>query len=108
MEDKTLHAVIQMGSKQYLVKAGDKITTEKVELKEGETLSVQEVLLTHDGDKTQIGEPFIKGASVELVFEGTDKGDKIRVAKFKAKSRYRRVMGHRQSESHFTVKSIKI
>ena len=108
MQDKTLHAVIQMGSKQYLVQVGDKITTEKLELKEGETLSVKEVLLTHNGDKTQIGEPFVSGASVELVFDGTDKGDKIRVAKFKAKSRYRRVLGHRQSESHFTVKSINI
>ena len=108
MEDKTLHAVIELGSKQYLVKAGDKITTEKVDLKEGETLTVSEVLLTHDGQKTQIGEPFVKGATVELTFEGTDKGEKIRVAKFKAKSRYRRVTGHRQFESHFTVKSIKI
>ena len=108
MEDKTLHAVILMGSKQYLVKAGDTITTEKVELKEGETLSVKEVLLTHEGDKTQVGDPYVKGASVELLFNGTDKGEKIRVAKFKAKSRYRRVMGHRQFESHFTVKSINL
>ncbi len=108
MEDKTLHAVILMGSKQYLVKVGDKIITEKVELKDGETISVKEVLLTHNGDKTQVGEPYVKGASVELVFDGTDKGDKIRVAKFKAKSRYRRVLGHRQFESHFTVKSINL
>jgi large subunit ribosomal protein L21 len=108
MEDKTLHAVISMGAKQYLVKVGDKLITEKVELKEGETLSVKEVLLTSNGDKTQVGAPFVPGASVELVFEGTDKGDKIRVAKFKAKSRYRRVMGHRQFESHFTVKAINI
>jgi len=40
--------------------------------------------------------------------EGTKKGEKIRVAKFKAKSRYRRVTGHRQLESHFTVKAINL
>ena len=108
MEDKTLHAVILMGSKQYLVKVGDKIVTEKVDLKEGETLTVKEVLLTHNGDKTEIGEPYLKDASVELIYGGTGKADKIRVAKFKAKSRYRRVLGHRQAESYFTVKSINL
>ncbi|KKT35639.1 MAG: 50S ribosomal protein L21 [Candidatus Collierbacteria bacterium GW2011_GWC1_45_47] len=108
MTNKQLHAVIQLGSKQYLVKVGDKIVSEKIELKEGEKLNVKDVLLTHDGEKTQVGAPFVEGASVDLDFEGTDKGVKIRVAKFKAKSRYRRVMGHRQFESHFTVKAINI
>lgn len=108
MEDKTLHAVIEMGSKQYLIKVGDKIVTEKVDLKEGETLTVKEVLLTHNGEKTEIGEPYLKNASVELIYNGAGKADKIRVAKFKAKARYRRVLGHRQAESYFTVKSINL
>ena len=108
MADKQLHAVILLGSKQFLVKVGDKVVSEKLELKEGENLSVKDVLLTHDGDKTQVGSPFVEGASVDLTLEGTSKGEKIRVAKFKAKSRYRRVMGHRQLESHFTVKAINL
>ena len=106
MEDKKLHAIIQIGSKQYLVKVGDKLVSEKLDLKEGENLNVTDVLLTYDGKKTQIGSPFVKGASVELAFEGTKKGTKIRVAKFKAKSRYRRVLGHRQLQSHLTVQAI--
>ncbi len=108
MTNKELHAVIQLGSKQYLVRVGDKIISEKIELKEGEKLTVKDVLLLSDGEKTQVGAPFVAGASVDLSFEGTDKGEKIRVAKFKAKSRYRRVMGHRQFQSHFTVKAINI
>jgi len=108
MTDKQLHAVVQIGSKQYLVKEGDNIKTEKLELKEGEILTVKDVLLTHDGEKTQVGSPFVDGASVELTFNGTSKGVKIRVAKFKAKSRYRRVMGHRQLESNLTVKAINL
>ncbi len=108
MTDKKLHAVIEIGSKQYLVKEGDKVLTEKVELKEGETLVVKEVLLTYDGETTKVGEPFISGATVSLKFVNTDKGEKIRVAKFKAKARYRRVMGHRQFQSHFVVDSINL
>ncbi|HBC44589.1 MAG: 50S ribosomal protein L21 [Candidatus Collierbacteria bacterium GW2011_GWB1_45_35] len=108
MSDKILYAVIQLGAKQYLIKEGDKIVAEKIELKEGENLTVKEVLLGYDGVETIIGQPFVKDASVELINEGVKKGEKILVAKFKAKSRYRKVMGHRQLGSHFTVKSIKL
>ncbi len=108
MADKQLHAVIQIGSKQYLVKAGDKIVTEKLELKEGDKLTVKEVLLTTDGESTKVGSPFVEGASVVLTFTGESKADKVRVAKFKAKSRYRRVMGHRQLESNLTVDAVKL
>lgn len=107
MEDKTLHAVIEVSGKQYLVKAGDKITTDKVELKDGEKLVVNEVLLVSDGTDTKIGTPFVEKASVTLDFEGTDKSEKIRVFKYKSKSRYRKVRGHRQHQSHFVVTSIK-
>ena len=108
MTDKILSVVIQLGAKQYLIKEGDKVVAEKIDLKDGETLTVQEVLLSYDGKKTTIGQPYLENASVELVMDGIKKGEKILVAKFKAKSRYRKVMGHRQLESHFTVKSINL
>jgi large subunit ribosomal protein L21 len=108
MEDKNIYAVIELGGKQFLVKQGDKITAEKIETKVGESLKVTEVLLTHDGKETKIGQPYVEKASVELVLDSTGRGEKIRVAKFKAKSRYRKVLGHRQSESYLTVKAINL
>ena len=108
MEDKNIYAVIEIGAKQFLVKKGDKITTDKVSVKPGETLKVSEVLLTHDGKETKVGQPYVEKASVELVLDSVGRGEKIRVAKFKAKSRYRKVLGHRQSESYLTVKAINL
>ena len=108
MADKNIYVVIQLGAKQFLIKEGDKIVAEKIEIKDGDSLNVKEVLLSYDGANTKIGDPYLEGATVELISDGIEKGEKIRVAKFKAKSRYRRVMGHRQLESHFTVKAIKI
>jgi large subunit ribosomal protein L21 len=108
MADKIISVVIQLGAKQYLIKEGDKVVAEKIDIKDGETLIVKEVLLSYDGKKTTIGQPYLENATVELVADGVKKGEKILVAKFKAKSRYRKVMGHRQLESHFTVKAIKI
>lgn len=108
MEDKNIYAVIQLGGKQFLVKKGDKVTADKVSAKTGETLKVTEVLLIHDGKKTMIGQPFLEKVSVDLTLESVGRGEKIRVAKFKAKSRYRKVLGHRQAESYLIVKAINL
>lgn len=106
MADKTSYAVIKLGSKQFLVKEGDKIVAEKTATPETGLLTVSDVLLTFDGKDTNIGTPLVENAQVVLEHTADKKGLKVRVAKFKAKSRYRRVQGHRQQQSHFTVKSI--
>jgi large subunit ribosomal protein L21 len=108
MEDKNIYAVIELGGKQFLVKQGDKITSEKIDTKIGDTLTIKEVLLVHDGKETKIGQPYLNNVTVDLVLESTGRGEKIRVAKFKAKSRYRKILGHRQSESYLTVKAINL
>lgn len=102
-----LIAAIQIGPRQYLVKKDDHLVVDKLNLKVGETLTIKEVLLITDGENTQIGQPFLKDVSVDLKLDDTKKGDKIRVARYKAKSRYRRVKGFRPTESHLTVTAIK-
>lgn len=102
-----LIAAIQIGPRQYLVKKDDHLVIDKLNLKVGETLTIKEVLLITDGENTQIGQPFLKDVSVDLKLDDTKKGDKIRVARYKAKSRYRRVKGFRPTESHLTVTAIK-
>lgn len=80
---------------------------------EGQTFEVEtqnslnnEVLAYFDGKKLDLGLPIVKGVSVELEKIEDKKADKIKVVKFKAKSRYRRHIGHRQSVSVYKVKSI--
>lgn len=106
MSDKIIHAVIKLGSKQYLVKAGDKIVAEKISGNAGDTFKIAEVLLITDGENTEIGAPFVEKASVELKLESQAKAEKIRVAKFRAKSRYRKVTGHRQQITNLLVTAI--
>ncbi len=100
------YAVIALAGKQYLVKTGDKIQTEKLEQKDGDKVVVTEVLLIHNDEQTLVGTPLVEGASVELVLDRTDKGEKIEIYKYKSKSRYRRHTGHRQLHSHLTVTAL--
>ncbi len=92
-------AIIETGGKQYLVKKGDRIQVEKLGGDAGSTVSFDKVLFTSDGKDFQLGKPYLNGAKVEAKILKQGRGKKIRVFKYKAKSKYRRTIGHRQ---HFT------
>jgi len=92
-------AVIETGGKQYKVAEGQKIRVEKLNAAEGGNFVFDKVLLMVDGEKVEIGAPYISGAKVEakVVKQGRDK--KKIVFRYHSKTRYRKKKGHRQ---HFT------
>lgn len=101
-------AVIKTGGKQYKVSEGQTVKIEKIkDLKDKKVIFDQVLLVSDDdGKKVQVGAPVVKGAKVtaEVVEEGRDR--KVRVGKYKNKTRYHKVYGHRQ---HFTkVKIVEI
>lgn len=101
-------AVIKTGGKQYKVSEGDVISVEKLpgEYNAGDKVTFEEVVLTDDGSSVEAGAPFISGASVvaEFVEQGKDK--KIRIQKFKSKSNYSKVTGHRQPFTKVKITSV--
>ncbi len=97
------YAVIKTGGKQYVVAPGDLVTIEKLgrgaatlELKKGDPVTFEEVLLTDDGKTTNIGTPVIAGAKVTATVYSVGREKKVEVVKYKAKSRYLKRRGHRQ------------
>ena len=65
-----------------------------------------DVLLVKD-KKAKIGTPTVKGADVKLkIVEKEEKGDKMHVETFKAKSRYRRKVGFRPTFTRLKVEKI--
>jgi len=101
-------AVVKTGGKQYVVSVGDSISVEKLSdtIKEGDTVTFDNVLLTDDGEKSVIGMPIIKGAKVTGTLEENGRGKKVVVIKYKQKSRYFVKNGHRQPFSKVKINSI--
>ena len=95
------YAVIALSGHQYRVAEGQKITVDKTDNIE------PEVLLLVDDKKVQVGKPVLDKVSVKLKKLDDKKGPKIDVFKYKAKSRYRRHIGFRPSNSTMLVESIK-
>ncbi len=102
-------AVIQTGGKQYKVAAGDTIKIEKLsgDYKPGDAITFDKVLLVESGDVTNIGTPFVEGASVVAEFIEAGRAAKIDVIKYKQKSRYFKKNGHRQPYFKVKISSIK-
>lgn len=100
-------AVIETGGKQYLVSPNEKVIIEKLPLKPGESVVFDKVLLVTEEGKTSVGKPYLSGVKVTGKILKQQRGTKIVVFKYRAKSRYRRKQGHRQSETVVQIDSIK-
>lgn len=99
-------AIIETGGKQYRIAPGETLSVEILgnDLKEGDKVVFDKVLLIEDKKETQVGDPYIKEAKIEAVFEGRSKDKKISVVRFRSKSRYHRKYGHRQTKDTITIK----
>ena len=105
-------AVIQTGGKQYKISEGDTVIIEKLssfanQIKEGDKVSFDKVLLIDDNNITQIGTPYLDGRVVEGVLVSEKKGKKVEGVKYKAKSNRRVKYGHRQIHAKVKIISIK-
>ena len=105
-----MYAVVELKGHQYIVQEGDTITVDNVDLDEGEKMTIDTVLLAFDdkGEKVIVGAPYIAKAKVECVVAKNQKGDKIRIIKFKRKNRYQRTIGFRAHQSLLDIKKIEI
>lgn len=100
------YAVVRIKGKQHLVTAGKTLLVDRLEGREKSKLKLDEVLLRFDDKKLELGRPLVKQAAVEAEILAHLKDKKIRVSKFKAKSRYRRVTGHRQLKTRLQIVKI--
>jgi len=98
-------AIIKTGGKQYLVSPGDKIKIEKIERKEGESITFDEVLLLQDNKTLEIGEPLVKAKVTGKILE-QGKGKKVIAFKYTASKRTQVKKGHRQKFTLVEIEKI--
>jgi large subunit ribosomal protein L21 len=89
-----MYAVIKTGGKQHKVKAGDVIEVEYLHGVE-DTVTFKPLLVVDDDGKTHVGKDLDK-AVVTARAAGEQKGEKVRIFKYKNKTGYARRQGHRQ------------
>jgi large subunit ribosomal protein L21 len=102
-----MFAIVKISGKQHRVEKGDILSVAKLEVKDGEMLTFDEVLLVSDDKKTTIGTPTVTGAVVKAtVITGLEKGEKLNVRRYKHKVRSRRSIGFRPKLTKLEIVSI--
>jgi len=100
-----MYAVIETGGKQQRVEVGQEIFVEKLDVEAEETYTFDKVLMV-GGEKTKIGKPYVKGASVTAKVVKHGKSPKIIVFKYEPKKHYHRKNGHRQPYTKLAITEI--
>lgn len=97
------YAIIRLGGSQYKVEEGQELLVNKLNTKDVSS----EVLLVKNDKDLDLGTPTLKESRVKLsLVSELEKGDKLYVSKYKAKSRYRKRVGFRHEYSRVKVDSI--
>jgi large subunit ribosomal protein L21 len=103
-----MYALIEYKGKQYKAEKDALIQVDKIDAEKGQSLEIDTVVLVSDGDKVNVGTPYVKGAVVKAVVEESFKDKKVIVLKYKSKKDYRRTIGHRQQYTNIRVTDIVI
>lgn len=102
-----MYAIIKVGGRQYRAVEGQYIDTEKLPYEEGDSITIDDVLLLSDGENITVGAPLVEGASVTATVEEQFRGEKLIVYKYRQRTSYRRKQGHRQYHTRIRINAIK-
>src|SRR5919198_2860235 len=102
-----MYAVIKTGGKQQKVKPGDVIEVELVRGQHGDSVSFTPLLVVDDDGTTHVGKELGR-AVVKGKLVGEQKGDKVKVFKYRSKTGYSRRQGHRQMYTLIEIGEIRL
>ena len=106
--ENNLFAIAETSGRQFLFKVNKYYDLDRINAKEKQKITLNNILLVKDNNNISIGKPYIKNAKVELEVMSHLRDKKIIVYKMKPKKKTRRKMGHRQELTRVMVKSITI
>src|SRR2546422_8658563 len=102
-----MYAVLETGSKQYRVSAGDTLQIERLAVEAGQPVTFDRVLLVNHEGKVTIGAPIVASATVVADVVEHIRGEKKIAFKMKRRKGYHRTDGHRQDLTVVKIKEIK-
>jgi large subunit ribosomal protein L21 len=104
-----MYAVLETGSKQYRVSAGDTLQIERLNVDAGQPFTFDRVLLvSQDDGKVTLGSPTVAQAAVVADVVEHIRGPKLIAFKMRRRKGYHRTVGHRQELTVVKIKEIKL
>ena len=101
-----MYAIVDIAGQQFKVEKDQKLFVHRLEVEEGKKVSFDKVLLIDTGSKISVGDPVVKGATVDAKVISHMKGDKVLVFKKKRRKGYQKLNGHRQYMTQIQIEGI--
>jgi large subunit ribosomal protein L21 len=102
------YAIVEASGQQFWLQSDRYLDLDRIAAAEGETVTLENVLLVKTAAGTTVGQPYITGAKVELKVMAHRRGPKIIIYKMRPKKKTRRKNGHRQELTRVMVQSITV
>lgn len=102
-----MYAILETGSKQYRVAAGDTLKVERLAVDAGQPFTFDRVLLVNNDGKVTVGSPTVASATVVADVVEHIRGEKKVAFKMKRRKGYHKTIGHRQELTVVKIKEIK-
>ena len=103
-----MYSIIEISGKQYRVSEGETIKVSSQDWKIGDTVKLNQVLLTDSGENISFGTPTVPGASVTIEIMEHNREKKLLIYKKKRRKGYQRKNGHRQGYSLLKVNKLQM
>jgi large subunit ribosomal protein L21 len=96
------YAIVRFGGKQYRVQEGERLLVDRLSVDENKTFHPEVLFVGGDGQANLAP----KAVQVTAKVLGHERGDKIRIGKYKKRTGYRRHNGFRAALSRVQIESI--
>ena len=103
-----MYAVLETGSKQYRVAAGDTLEIERLAIEAGQPVTFDRVLLVNNDGNLSVGSPTVANATIVADVVEHKRGEKKTTFKMKRRKGYHKTIGHRQELTVVKIKEIKL
>lgn len=100
------YAIVSINGNQYKVSEGEELLLEGTQADLGKEVVFGDVVLIVEDKKVLVGTPLVRGAKIVGKVTGYEKGKKLLVLKYRAKSRYRKRKGHRAQFTKVKIEKI--
>jgi large subunit ribosomal protein L21 len=99
-----MYAIVKTGGKQYRVERGQRLLVERLAAAEGADVQLQPLM--YRSEEAVFDAQGLQQVTVTAKVLGHERGEKLRIVKFKPKRGYKRRTGHRQELTRIEITDI--
>jgi len=101
-----MYAIFNLSGFQYRGEEGAVLKVPLQTVTDGNKLEISDIMLVKTADSSVVGTPYVEGAKIKAEILRHGKNDKVRVYKYKRRTKYRLTQGHRQDFTEIRIDKI--